>query len=176
MMTPTVDEVRLLFDYVPETGKLIRKVRTSNRIKIGDEAGQKNTTGHLQCRMNGRLYLVHRLIWVLVYGCLPNCEIDHIDGDKTNNRLCNLRDVSHAVNMQNLNKAPSTSKTGLLGASIDKASGKFRGSIKINGKKVNLGLFKTASDAHEAYLHAKRVNQLGRVLAEDYLSAIGGFK
>ncbi len=156
MTTLTADDVRRLFNYVTETGKLIRAVRTSNRIRVGDEAGQKNTTGHLQCRVHGRLYLVHRLIWMFVHGKFPEGEIDHIDGNKENNRLCNLRDVSHTENMQNIKKAFAGSKTGLLGAYPHKATGKFAAAIRMNGKQIHLGLFETSADAHAEYLRAKR--------------------
>lgn len=169
METLSVEEVRRLFDYIPETGKLIRKVRTSNRIKVGDEAGQKNTTGHLQCRVNGRLYLVHRIIWLFVNGIFPAGEIDHIDGDKTNNRICNLRDVSHTENMQNLKTAQSNSKTGLLGASPHKITGKFAATIRVKGKKIHLGLFETADQAHAAYMNAKRT------MRTSHLDMIGEF-
>jgi hypothetical protein len=173
METLSAAEVRRLFDYMPETGKLIRKVRTSNRIKVGDEAGQRNTTGHLQCRVNGRLYLVHRIIWLFVYGSFPVGEIDHIDGDKTNNKICNLRDVSHTENMQNLQKSHRGSKTGLLGAHPHKATGKFAAAIRVNGKQIHLGLFATAYSAHEAYMNAKITMRTERTA---HLDMVGEFR
>lgn len=163
MQTLTADDVRRLFEYIPESGKLIRKIRTSNRIRIGDEAGHKNTTGHLQCRVNGRLYLVHRLIWMFVHGKFPVGEIDHIDGDKANNKIGNLRDVSHRENMQNIKKAFAGSKTGLLGTYPHKKTGKFAAAIRMNGKQVHLGLFETAADAHIAYLNAKHMKMTNRL-------------
>jgi len=89
---------------------------------------------------------------------MPENEIDHINGIRNDNRICNLREATKSENAQNQRKAPSHNKsTGLIGASFDKRYKKFESKIHINGKSKFLGYFKTAIEAHNAYLTEKRL-------------------
>lgn len=81
-----------MFDY--RDGKLIQKVKRP-RVNVGDIAGTKDTSGHLQTMVYGRLYLVHRIIWIMLNGDIPDkMEIDHINGVRDDNRIENLRLVT----------------------------------------------------------------------------------
>ena len=91
----------------------------------------------------------HRLGWYLHYGHLPGNSIDHIDGNKSNNKIKNLRDVTHQQNHMN--------RTTAKGYCWDKSANKFKGYIHINNKNKYLGLFHTEQEARNAYLKAKEI-------------------
>ena len=146
----------LSFD--PETGVFVWRKRYARR-ESGDMAGTiHNRTGRLQICIDQRSYFAHRLAWFYVHGEWPKQEIDHINGNKADNRIANLRDVSRAINQQNIRK-PHKNKTGyLLGAYLEKnrSSRPWRASIKLDGKSRYLGFFDTQEEAHAVYLEAKR--------------------
>ena len=150
----TQEHLKELFNYDPGTGNLVRLVRTSSNANIGDIVGYKNTNGHLQVRINGKYLLVHRVIWLYMNGSWPLCQIDHVNGVRTDNRLKNLREVSSAENSQNRRNAHSNNITGLLGVSPHGKN--YQTAILANGKRKYIGTFKTPELAHEAYLKAKR--------------------
>jgi len=81
-------------------------------------------------------------------------EIDHINGDKSDNSYRNLREVSRGENMQNKRKAHRNNKTGFLG--VAREAGKYRARIRVCGKNRSLGMYDTPQQAHQAYLAAKR--------------------
>jgi RNase P/RNase MRP subunit p29 len=153
----TQQRLKELFDY--DGGMLIRLVRTSNRVKVGDAAGRVNSEGYRAIKIDGGMYLAHRLVWFYFTGAWPKGQIDHIDGDRLNNRIENLRDVTNGVNSQNLKRAQSNNKTGCLGVSPN-GSG-FMASIFFNGKKIYLGTYEAPQLAHSAYLAAKRKHHEG---------------
>lgn len=150
-MKPLTD----MLDYNPETGVIVRKVSVSHNAKAGDTFGSVGVAGYLIGGLCGKNYRAHRVAWALHYGDWPSGEIDHINGIKTDNRICNLRRADHSLNMQNLKKAQRNNKTGFLG--VFKREGKFKAVISLNRKNIHLGLFNTAERAHAAYLKAKRV-------------------
>ena len=137
-----------------ETGIFTWLVSTGNRTKIGQQAGCLHHKGYVQITINKKIYLAHRLAWLYVHGSFPNQTIDHINGIKNDNRIFNLRDVSQSDNCQNLLRARGSS--GLIGAHYDKFRNRWSSSIKLNGVRTHLGYFKTAEDAHAAYVLAKR--------------------
>ena len=83
-------------------------------------------------------------------------EIDHINGNRTDNRIANLRAVTRGGNMQNQRRAHASNTSGLLGVYYKPKNKKWAAQIQANKKRMNLGLFKTAEEAHTAYLKAKR--------------------
>jgi hypothetical protein len=98
------------------------------------------------------------------YGSWPANTIDHINGIKTDNRIENLRDVTAAVNKQNMRAARSDSRSGLIGAIWQEDRKSWKAEIAVGGKKKMLGRFKTAEAAHEAYVLAKRTVHEGCTL------------
>ena len=153
-----LEDLRRSLDYNPETGEFRWKIAVgNNKVKAGSLAGNVNKpTGRLQIGFQGKLYLAHRLAWLMTYSVIPKQVIDHIDGNPLNNRISNLRDVSRSVNGQNRRNAQFGNKTGFLGVSFHKQSGKFQAQIQLNGRVKYLGLFPTAELARAAYLAAKR--------------------
>lgn len=147
-------DLKQLLKYDSETGSFTWLVSPSKRIKAGSLAGSLHHKGYIQIRINKKNYLAHRLAWLYHYGTLPNKTIDHINGEKNDNRITNLRDISQSDNCQNLLRSRGSS--GLIGAHFQKLRNRWSSSIKLNGIKTHLGYFKTAEEAHTAYLAAKR--------------------
>lgn len=156
LATLTISRLSELLVYDESTGVLSWK-RTGKGRKIGRVAGSPDRHGYLQTRIDGKAYFNHRLAWAITHGSFPAEVIDHIDGNKLNNALNNLRDVTRRVNQENQRRAPvSNRSTGLLGATLHVKTGKFMAKIQVMRKQIYLGLFETAEGAHEAYLSAKR--------------------
>jgi len=135
--------------YNPETG-----VFTKN----GKPVGWKNTVGYWSVRFNvfGKKHeQAHRVAFYLMTGRMP-VEVDHINGDKLDNRWVNLREVTSSVNKQNARKARVNNKTGLLGVCYKPKRNKYHAQIVVNRRHYHLGYYDTAEEAHEAYLEAKR--------------------
>lgn len=146
----SIERVKELLDYEPETGKFYWKVQTSNSIKIGEEAGGLSVDGYRRLRIDGVLWLAHRLSWFVIYGSFPKTGLDHINGIRTDNRIENLREAENSLNSQNR-------KTVKGYTYVSKRKKKpWLAQIKINYKNKGLGYFETAEEAHEAYLAAKR--------------------
>lgn len=151
----TVDEARSRISYEPDTGRLIWK-KCRSGLRIGTEAKALDVAGYVQVRVAGTLVKGHRLAWYLHYGEWPNGDIDHINGDRSDNRIANLRVVTNAINCQNKRRPLPGNKSGYLGVSPVRGSGRWVASIHINRKKHHLGVFDDPATAHEAYLKAKR--------------------
>ena len=141
--------------YDADTG-LFHWIVKRKGVKKGGIAGSKMSHGYIAICIDGRDYTAHRLAWLYVHGSEPSGCIDHINGDRADNRLANLRDVSQMVNMQNVYAAKSNSKTGLRGVSWHAQRGKYTARIKAGGRYLSLGLHDTPEGAHAAYLEAKR--------------------
>ena len=148
------EELKSLLHYDPETGVFTWKVNRKGGAREGKTTGYKSKIGYVQICVNAKLYYAHRLAWFYVYGIWPNNDIDHINGLKYDNRLCNLRRATRTENNQNTEKY-SNNVSGLRGVYWHKAAQKWCAEIKVNGKKTYLGLFDTKELAHNAYLKAK---------------------
>lgn len=163
-----IDEYRKFLNYEPSTGELTWKsFRGGGAPDAGAQAGTRTVQGYITVRVRalGQALPAHRIAWALVHGRWPVKFIDHINGDRTDNRLCNLREADQAINSQNLHRARRTNvTTGLLGAYFHKDSGRYAASICVNKKPKHLGLFDSAQEAHQAYLRAKREFHPGGVL------------
>lgn len=129
-----LEAIKKCFWYNPETGLIYWiDVLGSLRVKIGDIAGSETQRGYYSIQVKNKKYYNHRIAWFLFYGKWPEKSIDHIDGDGTNNRIKNLREVEHKINASNRSKFSNISETGHT--CIRKTPyGKFRVQIMKNGK------------------------------------------
>jgi len=153
-MKPTQEELKRLFRYDPVTGQLRWRVATSNRIRAGDIAGSKSR-GYIAVKVNGYSSRAHRIIWCLVKGYWPEA-IDHINRDGTDNRLCNLREASQTINMQNTNLS-KRNKSGVKGVSYDSTRNRWIASI--GGRHI--GRYHSLQEAEEARASAERDRRWG---------------
>ena len=144
----TFERANELLHYEPSSGKLFWKKTTTNRVKVGDEAGSFcASTGYINVFIDGRGYTLHRIAILLTTGVYDKTvQVDHIDHDRGNNRLSNLRTVSHAENMRN-QSLRSTNKTGVTGVSYTTRDRRWVAQIYIDKKNTNLGYFKTLEEA-----------------------------
>jgi hypothetical protein len=150
---PSYEEIDRTFDYNPETGIFTRKIATARCTKIGDIAGHINSQGYVIIKYLGEAYKAHRLAWLLTYKKWPLEDIDHIDGNKSNNSMSNLREVSRSINSLNT-RSTSSNKSGYRGVSLH--NGKWRARIMINGKQTIIGTYDTPEEASQAYLVYKK--------------------
>lgn len=151
------DVVRELFSYSTESGVVLRKISTNNRAKPGEIVGCIRPDGYLCTSIGGKLYQIHRLAWLYAHGSWPEGQIDHINGNRSDNRLSNLRDVCHVDNGRN-QKLCSTNKSGINGVHWFASRGKWRATITVNGKSLHLGYFNTVAEASEARKAADEIN------------------
>lgn len=142
-----------LFEYDKDTGVFKRKVARGNQ-SAGTIPGTRNhPTGRTYMHVDGKTYFSYRLAWLYVYGQFPDSEIDHIDGNKKNNSIYNLRQASRHENAQNIKVAHKNNVSGFLG--VNKRGSRYRARIRIDGKLINIGQFDTPVEAHDAYMKAK---------------------
>ena len=156
--------VRELLHYDPETGIFVRKTKVAKSMcNIGDRADRLITTSHAagyyRVFFDAKQHYAHRVAWLYVYGQWPAGEIDHINGNRSDNRIENLREASHAVNMQNVLLPRKHNKSGFLGVSKDKK--RWCAAVMLNGKRHRIGAYDSPEEAHKAYLEAKRILHKG---------------
>jgi hypothetical protein len=139
----TQELIKKYFNY--KDGRLIWSKTTSRLSVAGTEAGTINKRGYRQICFINKIYKEHRLIYLYHYGHLPKL-IDHIDGNKLNNKIENLRPATVSQNAYNA-KLKSTNKSGVKGVSWDTKSNKWRAQCSLNGKAQLLGFYDTISNA-----------------------------
>jgi len=152
--TISVEDLKENLSYDENTGLFTRLKVLSNRIKFTKRVGVVKESGYIHISINSTRFAAHRLAWLYMTGEMPKEFIDHINGDRADNRFCNLREVSNTENIQNQTKAHKGSKTGFLGVYAE--GKKFFARIKVNGVIHHLGTHDTAEQAHQVYLEAKR--------------------
>ena len=153
---PTKERLNELLDYNKDSGIFMWKVRRLG-VRVGVPLGCNNGKGYLRITVDGVSQYAHRLAWVYENGELHG-EIDHINGDKGDNRIANLRPATSLENQQNKRKAQTNNKSGFLGVSWHERARKWQAHIATNGSHLYLGLYEQADLAHQAYLNAKREN------------------
>ncbi len=154
-----IDALRKAISYCPETGALTWAVKRPGTRGIGSEAGGVNKAlGYVQLRFNDRLYYGHRVAFALMTGAWPEL-VDHINGNKADNRWANLRLSDRQHNQENRRRANKNSSHGLLGVTRNRK--RFMASLTLNRKSIYLGTFDTPEQAHAAYLTAKREQHVG---------------
>ncbi len=155
VQSPTLERVSELLAYDPGTGILTRRVPRGGQ-RAGAVAGNPNSWGYLLVGIDGRQYSAHRIAWLLTHGSWPGGEIDHINGDRTDNRIANLREATVSENQQNQRGPQANNASGYLGVYWNKQRRQWRACIRVDGRTRHLGGHDTAEAAHAAYLAAKR--------------------
>ena len=152
----TAEYLRSILRYDPATGIFTRKVRTSRNVKVGDIVGSQNGDGYLLISVRSRRHKAHRLAWLYVYGAWPEDQIDHINRNRSDNRISNLREATNKQNMQNASKR-SDNTSGHPGVSWYKQKSKWQAKITHNQKKIHLGSFTTMEEALSARKAAEKL-------------------
>jgi len=147
-------------DYDPDTGVIVWKKKPfRSHITIDHEAGTVNHQGYRQIGLRGKIKFSHIVAWFLHYDEWPLAHIDHINGIKDDNRICNLRVVTHRENHHNL----SIHRDGkLVGTTSVKRKNeiKWQSNIQVNGKEYHLGLFPSEKEAHESYMRVYNADDM----------------
>ena len=148
-----VSVVRDLLEY--RSGDLwwLEQPRPKRPVDLSQPAGGIDPKGYRRIYIYGKSYKAHRLIWLHQYGEWPAHDIDHIDGDKLNNRIDNLREATHAENQHNTG-ASRNNTSGYKGVHWFKEKKKWQVRIQSSGKPLHLGYFDSAEAGHEAYREA----------------------
>ena len=157
---PTQERLHEMFDYDPSTGILTWAVDDpkGGKRRKGRRAGfdLANGSGYRVLMIDCVRYLEHRLIWKWVHGRDPIAEIDHVNRDTSDNRICNLREAGRSDNAFNKSILSNHSNTGYLGVSYYPSLGRFRARIKVEGKYHHLGQHKTLDEALAARREGER--------------------
>lgn len=162
-LPPTSDYLHECFEYDRLTGGLIWKERPPHHFsadrtrkiintKISGRAAASSLNGrYLVAAINKKFYLCHRIVWCMHNGSWPDGDIDHINGNKLDNRIENLREVNRSQNMSNIAKPQKNNKSGYIGVFWATREGKWKPVVAHNGKNIYLGLYDTPEDAAIAY-------------------------
>lgn len=151
MKNLTLQRVRELLDYDPETGIFKRKISTGSRSQAGMVVGSKPTTvGYGAIHIDGKLYYSHRLAWFYVHGKWPRDQIDHVNMDRIDNRISNLREATRAQNRMN-ESIKKSNTSGYKGVSWSKEKTRWEARIMKDRKSTVIGYFDDPKDAHEAW-------------------------
>lgn len=143
-----------VLDYFPETGVFVWKISPSQAVKAGDIAGTKHRENYVGIGYKGKLYKAHHLAWFFTYGAFPDQDVDHRDGNRSNNKISNLRLASEAENLWN-RKLCTRNKSGVKGVFWYNAGQKRAAQIRKNGAKHFLGYFQNIEDAEKVVREAR---------------------
>ena len=143
------DEIRKLLYYNPETGKIFRVADDSEALTYIHDNGYRRGW------IDGRRYYAHRVAWAIHFGYWPAKSIDHVNHDRQDNRLCNLREADHKINGRN-RRIQSNNTSGFNGVSWFKNAGVWRAGIKVSGKYKYLGSYRNIEDAIAARKRAEK--------------------
>lgn len=150
MNIDNLERAKLFLSYDADTGYFHWKIRPNGRTNMGVPAGHIDSKGHRQIHVCKEFVLAHRLAWYFVHGEWPPSDIDHIDRNKDNNRIANLRQATRQQNIWNAGPK-RTNKSGHKGVVWHKAVGKWYASIRRDGRQEYLGVFPNLEDAVAAY-------------------------
>lgn len=149
-MNLTREQIEAALSYDKETGAFKWIKPTGRRAKAGDAAGSLWSCGYVAIGVAGQRVLAHRLAWFIETGEWPGFDIDHINGNRQDNRIANLRPASRSQNMANTPKRASNT-SGVKGVHWSSRSRRWIARVMKDGKQIHLGTFKDLSDAAEAY-------------------------
>lgn len=167
-------DVCLLYEMfvLTKDGRIIWKSRPSTHFRSSENRGADHIcanwnaryagseaiscltpSGHKTGRINDKMFYAHRIIWAMQTGSWPKNEIDHVNGNPTDNRIENLRDVPHKINLRNQGIRKNNT-SGLLGVRFYRPRNKWSSSIQVNGKSIHIGYFETKQEAAAARIAA----------------------
>lgn len=167
MENASLEHLGILLEYEPETGRFFWRYRPVemfkrervfkwwNRVYAGQVAGGIDRQGYRKVTINGKYVALHRLAWAFMFGRWPDGEIDHINGDKSDNRIANLHDVGRSENSRNM-PIQSNNRSGVTGVSRVSKTGLWRADIYRNRRQVHLGSFPTKEQAIAARKAAEK--------------------
>jgi len=150
-----IEDMRREISYNPDTGVMAWRAARAGINTKAASAGSLKSDGYRQVQINGRRHYAHRLAWALHYGAWPADQIDHINGNRDDNRISNLRAVTRSENMRN-QKLHATNSSGRAGVGWHSPTKKWQARISHGGKGVHLGLFDSFADACAAREAAER--------------------
>lgn len=146
-----------LLSYCPETGEFRWRVSSGSK-KAGDLAGGITLNGYWRIKAGRKHFYAHRLAWELYYGAAPTMEIDHINGNRSDNRIANLRLAEKSENQMNRRRHKQT-KSGVKGVNWNPEVKKWVSRCAAKGKRIHIGYFDSLADAELAYkLTAKKMH------------------
>lgn len=153
----TLEEAVRRFSYDPITGTIVRRVGIRGGGKEGSEVKCLDTKGYARVGVNGVTMKAHRLAWFLHYGDWPDGDIDHKNGIRDDNRICNLRLCDGYLNNRNRAKRSGT-ESRFKGVYWNKSSSKWMASLQTKGNRQYLGLFDNEVDAAKAWDECAKEN------------------
>ena len=142
----THERLKEVLDYNPDTGIFRWRVTASNRAVAGSTAGSPDDDGYLKIRVDGRLYLAHRLAILYTDGYLPENTVDHKDRIPWHNWRLNLREASHQCQVRNCGMRKDN-RSGVKGVYWDKTTGRWAAYVRVGGVMSNLGRFDNLLEA-----------------------------
>lgn len=155
----TYDNLRASYDYDPETGVFtLKKLNGCGRMRIGDKVGTIDKKGYHVIQVNGYVYKAHRMAYLYMTGSWPENVIDHINGIRSDNRWCNLRDATHGQNRtySKLTKNNTSGKSGVSKRTYPSGKVVWGARINVMGKETHLGFFSSFDEAVEVRKEAER--------------------
>lgn len=145
----TLEDALSLVNYDPSTGEFTWN-KPRPKCTPGSRAGSVTRYGYLKICLNHKNYMAHRVAWLIVNGEWPKSELDHINGNRLDNRICNLREATPHQNQANKGMR-SDNTSGVKGVTWDKSRGKWMAAISFYGRHVFLGRYSTINAAEKAY-------------------------
>jgi hypothetical protein len=160
-----LEDVKRVLAYEPESGLFVWRAWAGKKSVPGEIAGWAHSQGYTAISLFGLKVYAHRLAFLFQLGRFPDDVVDHINGNRKDNRWSNLRDVNQRTNVENRTSPLSAnSASGLLGVHWCSQQNKWQAEIKSFGRKKHIGFFDDPFKAHEAYLQAKRKMHAGCTL------------
>lgn len=154
----TAEKAREVLRYDGDSGKLYWRVPTGIRVKVGDEAGYLTKKGYRRLQIGDKSYASHRIVWLMEYGEYPRAQIDHINEDKSDNRLCNLREATNAENVVPRRRVRADNTSGHSGVTYVARDKRWVAQINIGGVQRVVGRFPDRESAVLCRVEAEKIH------------------
>lgn len=145
-----MERLNSVLRYDSESGHLYWKEDRGRHKVKGKIAGYAHCEGYVAVGLDGKRFLAHRVAWMLTYGTWPDEWIDHVNGNRSDNRLVNLRECSPSENNSNRKNGPGRDLP--KGVSFHRRTGKYQAHVRKSGRVVYSGLFASVEEAAVAYV------------------------